>query len=273
MKRLHNILFILSLIILSGLNAAPALSATTTITVAPDTIHTREYIESISITEPHRALQVIDETEKLGLMPQYHLDHLRSVVYQNGLSMYRYALLTLELITDQYNNTDNYTESIRYAIEGIEIARQAGNKSAEANLLFYIAVNKRRQGLKKEGESYIKQSMELLEEVADGSRDWQEVDDLIYFYGTVSTYALDDGEYHLDGLYDMRLASIYALYTCIYSAKKEMDKAEEYYRKFNTTEYSHTDDGNQMRFEYLLAAKRYHEALQFIHHDKENYRA
>ena len=164
MKRLHNILFLISLIILSGLNAAPALSATTTITVAPDTIHTPEYIESISITEPHRALQVIDETEKLGLMPQYHLDHLRSVVYQNGLGMYRYALtyslkayqndtlrrdpdqalLTLELITDQYNNTGNYTESIRYAIEGIEIARQAGNKSAEANLLFYIAVNKRR---------------------------------------------------------------------------------------------------------------------------------
>lgn len=315
MKRLHNIFFLIALIILSGLNAAPVLSATTTATADPDTIHTREYIESISITEPHRALQVIDETEKLGLMPQYHLDHLRSVVYQNGLGMYRYALtyslkayqndtlrsdpdqalLTLELITDQYNNTGNYTESIHYAIEGIEIARQAGNKSAEANLLFYIAVNKRRQGLKKEGESYIKQSMELLEEVADGSRDWQEVDDLIYFYGTVSTYALDDGEYQkaidllpryhqlleqlkacpdlLDGLYDMRLASIYALYTCIYSAKKEMDKAEEYYRKFNTTEYSHTDDGNQMRFEYLLATKRYHEALQFIHHDKENYRA
>lgn len=310
MKSLYNIFFVVSLIVLSGLRTASAFAATEN-----DTIHTREYIESISITEPYRALQVIDETEKLGLMPQYHLNHLRSIVYQNGLSMYRYALtyslkayrndslrrhpdqalLTLELITDQYNNTGNYTESIRYAIEGIEIARQAGNKSAEANLLFYIAVNKRCQGLKKEGESYIRQSIELLEEVADSSRDWGEVDDLIYFYGTVSTYALDDGEYQKaldllpryhqllkqlkacpdlpDGLYDMRLASIYALYTCIYSAKKEMDKAKEYYRKFNTTEYAHTDDGNQMRFEYLLAAKRYHEALQFIHHDKENYRA
>lgn len=108
-----------------------------------DTIYTREYIESISITEPQRALQVIDEAEGFGLMPQYRLDYLRSMVYQNGLNMYRYALTfslkayrndsirrhsdealqVLELITDQYNNTGNYTESIRYAIEGIELAR------------------------------------------------------------------------------------------------------------------------------------------------------
>ncbi|WP_106828936.1 AraC family transcriptional regulator [Parabacteroides pacaensis] len=280
-----------------------------------DTIHTWEYIENISITEPQRALQVIDEAEELGLIPQYHLDHLRSIVYQNGLNMYRYALTyslkvyrsdsirrhpdealqVLELITDQYNNTGNYTESIRYAIEGIELARQTGDKASEANLLLYIAINKRHMGLKKEAEPYFKQSVELLEEVAHGSSNWEVVDDLIYLYGTIGTFALDDKEYQKaidllpryhklmeqfksctdlpDGIYDMRLASIYALYTSVFAADGQMDKAEEYYRKFDATEYAHTDDGNQMRFDYLLAAGRYREVLQFIHADKENYRA
>ena len=310
MKGLYHTLVFLSLIVFISLN-------TTTISAANDndTIHTREYIESISITEPQRALQVIDEAEGLGVMPRYRLDHLRSVVYQNGLNMYRYALTfslkayrndsirrhpdealqTLELITDQYNNTGNYTESIRYAIEGIELARQTGDKASEANLLLYIAVNKRHMGLKKEAEPYIRQSMELLEKVADGSRDWRKVDDLIYLYGTIGTFAFDDGEYQKaidllpryhklmeqfkacadlpDGIYDMRQASIYALYTSIFSVNGQMDKAEEYYHKFDATEYAHTDDGNQMRFDYLLATKRYREALQFIHADKENYRA
>lgn len=310
MQNLHHILIFISLITLISLNTTVTSAATDN-----DTIHTRAYIESISITEPQRALQVIDEAEGLGLMPQYRLDHLRSVVYQNGLDMYRYALtyslkayrndsirrhpdealLTLELITDQYNHTGNYTESIRYAIEGIELARQTGNKGSEANLLLYIAINKRHMGLKKEASPYITQSVELLEKVAEGSRDWREVDDLIYLYGTIGTLAYDDGEYRKaigllpryealmeqfkvctdlpDGIYDMRLASIYALYASVFAADGQMDKAEEYYRKFDATEYAHTDDGNQMRFDYLLAAGRYREALQFIHADKENYRA
>lgn len=313
MKNLYHALVFISLIALISLNTISAFAGNAA--TNNDTIHTRKYIQSISITEPQRALQVIAEAEELELLPPYCLDHLRSVVYQNGLNMYRYALTfslkaysndsirhhpdealkVLELITDQYNNTGNYTESIRYAIEGIELARQTGDKASEANLLLYIAVNKRHMGLKKEAEPYLKQSVELLEEVADGSRNWEVVDDLIFIYGTIGTLAFDDGEYQKaidllpryqklmeqfkactglpDGIYDMRQAGIYALYTSIYSVNGQMDKAEEYYRKFDATEYAHTDDGNQMRFDYLLAAKRYREALQFIHADKENYRA
>lgn len=313
MKNLYHALVFISLIALISLNTISAFAGNAA--TNNDTIHTRKYIQSISITEPQRALQVIAEAEELELLPPYCLDHLRSVAYQNGLNMYRYALTfslkaysndsirhhpdealkVLELITDQYNNTGNYTESIRYAIEGIELARQTGDKASEANLLLYIAVNKRHMGLKKEAEPYLKQSVELLEEVADGSRNWEVVDDLIFIYGTIGTLAFDDGEYQKaidllpryqklmeqfkactglpDGIYDMRQAGIYALYTSIYSVNGQMDKAEEYYRKFDATEYAHTDDGNQMRFDYLLAAKRYREALQFIHADKENYRA
>ena len=81
-------------------------------------------------------------------LPQFRLDKLRSIVYQNGLNMFRMALTyslkayrndsvrrhpdealaLLELITDQYNVTGNYTESTRLAVEGIELTKQTGNK-------------------------------------------------------------------------------------------------------------------------------------------------
>ena len=57
-----------------------------------DSIHTKEYIEKISITEPHRALKLIDEMETHRQLPQFRLDKLRSIVYQNGLNMFRMAL-------------------------------------------------------------------------------------------------------------------------------------------------------------------------------------
>lgn len=310
MKNLYYTCLFTFLVAFISLNTTFAFAATPN-----DTIHTCEYIESISITEPQRALQLIDETEKLGLMPQCHLDNLRSIIYQNGPGMYRTAinyslkayrndsirqypkelLITLRLLASQYNYTGNYTESIRYAIEGIDLARQMGVKKSEAGFLLYVAINKRDMGLKKEAEPYLAQSARLMEEAAEGSRHWGKVDGLIYIYGMITTFAYEDKEYQKaidmlscykkvmeqfkactdlpDGIYDMRQASIYIMYASVFAANGQMKEAEEYYRKFDTTEYAHTDDGNQMRFEYLIDTRRYREALRFIYADKEIHRA
>lgn len=306
----HPLHVFISLIALIGLNATLARAATDN-----DTIHTIDYIEKISITEPHRALRLIDETEAIGRMPRFSLDQLRSIVYQNGLSMDRTALtyalkayqndsirhypdemlLTLRMLTYQYNSTGNYTESIRYAIEGIELAGQRDNKEFEAIFRLYIAINKREMGLKKEAEPYLAEAVSLMEQVAEGSQVSRRVNSLIYIYGMTVTFAYEDGEYQkaidllprylrlmeqfkgctdlFDGLYDMRLASVYIMYASVFAADGQMQKAEEYYRKFDALEYAHTGDGNQMRFEYLITTRRYREALRFIRDDKENYRA
>lgn len=280
-----------------------------------DSIHTIKYIESISITDPHRALQVIDEAEELGRLPQYSLDQLRGIVYQNGLSMSRTSLvytlkayhndslrrhpdevlLTLRLLTYQYNNTGNYTESTRYAIEGIELARQRGDKESEARFRLNVAINKRDMGLKKEAEPYLAESARLMEQAVEKKQSARKVDGLIYIYGMIATFAYEDKEYqkaidllprylrvmelfksradNVKGRYEMRLATIYIMYASIFAANGQMEEAEEYYRKFDAMEYAHTQDGNQMRFEYLVTTRRYREALRFIHADNEYYRA
>lgn len=280
-----------------------------------DSIYTKEYIEKISCTEPHRALKLIDEMEARKLMLQFRIDNLRGIVYQNGLNMFRVALayslkayqsdslrrhpdealVLLELITDQYNVTGNYTESTRYAVEGIELARQTGNKRSEANLLLYIGINKRDMGLKDEADKYVEQAIQMQEQIIGESRDWAMVDDLIYIYGMKITFALEDKKYKEainllpryeklmkqlkvcpdipDGLYDMRLASICAAFAYVFVENGQPDKGAEYYRKFEETDYASTDDGNQMRFDYLVATGRYREALEHIHHDNQFFQA
>lgn len=280
-------------------------------TPLPDSILTRKYISQISVTEPERALTLIDEMEQRKLQPQFRLDHMRSVVYQNGMSMFRLALkyamkayrndsirrhpdealMLLELITDQYNGTGNYTESTRYALEGIELARQTGDRIAEANLLLYLGMNKRDMGLKDEADEYVDQALQMQEEMTEGCQRWKPVDDLIYIYGVKLTFAMYDGKYSEaiallpryeklmeqfkncpdipEGMYDMRLACGYVTYARIFLADGQPEKGAEFYRKFEQTDYAQTDDGKQMRFDYLVGVKRYPEVLRFIHADKE----
>ena len=277
----------------------------------PDSVYTREYIEQISFTEPHRALKLIDDMEARRSMSPSRLDQMRSTVYQNGLNMYRTALsyslkayhadslhrhsdetlLLLELITDQYYTTGNYTESTRYAIKGIELAKQTGDKNSEANLLLYIGMNKRDMGLKDEADKYVEQALQMQEKETEGSHAWGAVDDLIYIYGIKITYAFEDRKYREaisllpryeklmeqfkacpdipDGVYDMRRANVCAAFASIFAENGQPDKAAEFYRQFEETDYASTQDGIQMRFDYLIAAGRYREALQAIHTDKQ----
>lgn len=313
MKSLYYTWFFILLVAFISLNATFVFAGNGV--TDNDSIHTIKYIESISITDPHRALQVIDEAEALGRLPQYSLDQLRGIVYQNGLGMSRTSLLytlkayrndsirrypgevllTLRSLTYQYNNIGNYTESTRYAFEGIELAREKSDKESEARFRLNVAINKRDMGLKKEAEPYLAESARLMEQAVEEKQSARKVDGLIYIYGMIATFAYEDGEYqkaidllprylrvmelfksradNVKGRYEMRLTSIYIMYASIFAANGQMEKAEEYYRKFDAMEYAHTQDGNQMRFEYLVTTRRYRDALRFIHADKEYYRA
>ena len=135
-----------------------SLSANNSSIIEQDSVFNFQYINSISISEPERALHLLDQAEAEKRIPQYQIDNLRSCVYQNGFGLYRMAVLysekayrsdsirqhpeellnLLDLMTDQYNNIGNHETSIRYAIEGAELAKKLKNKGAEANMLLYI---------------------------------------------------------------------------------------------------------------------------------------
>ena len=281
----------------------------------PDSVYTREYVLNISISEPYRALRLIDEMEARHQLPGYKLNDLRSIVYQNGLGMYRTALnyslkayrsdsipqqpttalQLLERITDQYNVTGNYTESTRYAIEGIKLAQKTGDKQSEANFLLYLGINKRDMRLKKQADEQIDEAIRLYSSITPQTNTWNNIDDLIYMYGVKFTYLIEDGNYqrvidllphmeHLlqqlktcsdlpEGVYDMRLSIACQTFALCYASIGQTVKGEEYYRKYLQTNYASENDGLRMRFDYLIITGRYAEALQFIHEDKQLRRA
>jgi len=289
-----------------------SLSANNSSIIEQDSVFNFQYINSISISEPERALHLLDQAEAEKRIPQYQIDNLRSCVYQNGFGLYRMAVLysekayrsdsirqhpeellnLLDLMTDQYNNIGNHETSIRYAIEGAELAKKLKNKGAEANMLLYIGINKRELGLKLEARPYINQAIEIQEQSVEEAVSWYDIDDLLYSYGVKITHALEDSVYQqaIDllpkyerqmkrlenmpdtpgGVCDMRYASEYAAFACIFLQNGEPKKAEEYYQKYLKTDYSTSIDGEPIRIEYLLSAKRYKEAMRYIQKEMQN---
>ena len=123
-----------------------------------DGVFTVPNIVNIGITEPGKALALIDTAEQRGLMNDFDINRLRAVVYHNGLSdnnkslFYalkaydspsahdngRTLLLLIEMIADQYYLSGDYARSVEFCIKGIEIARDSLFRNAEANLSFTL---------------------------------------------------------------------------------------------------------------------------------------
>ena len=174
-----------------------------------DSLLSYDYIYSICAVEPQKALELLKKLEELGTIPEYKTNYLRSLVYNNGLSMYRMALVyaqkvyqndsiknkpkellqLIDLMVTQYQEIGNYKESVCYAINGIELARKLGNRIIEANFYLYIGVSKREMGLKKEATSYIDRAINIQAPIVQDSKDWKSIDDLLYSYGTKITFA------------------------------------------------------------------------------------
>ena len=131
--------------------------------------YTEQYITDIYMTEPDRALLLLDEAEEKRAMLPARINDLRSMVYRNKYQCklaFRYARrayvqdsvanntpehllkMTIEL-ADLASLLSEYEVSNRYVVEGIRLARNMNDEQAEAKLLFCMGENKRRLSFKK----------------------------------------------------------------------------------------------------------------------------
>ena len=279
-----------------------------------DSVLTFDYIYKICTSQPQLALKLLDKAEEQETLSQYELNQLRCITYNNGLAMYSIALMYAQenmqndsirkhpdkmlaltvTMAGQYLSIGNHQESIRCAIKGIELAQKLGNKAKEAYLLLTIGKNKWEMGLKEEAESDIDRSIKIQEQCIQNSKNWEEIDDLIYSYGIKITYAMKSGDYQTaidllpayekqmqqmekctnipQGICDMRYASEYAAFAYIFTRNGQLEEGKQYYRKFQETDFSSTDLGQTMGIKYLLAAKEYKEALKSISAEKRRCR-
>ena len=282
---------------------------------ADDSIYSAEYIFSITLDDPERALALLDTVEQKDLLSRFDIARLRGLTYHNGLSDYKSALrynleaynmpesrrdaeillLLLGAIADDYYLNGNYEESVRICTEGLKLASDSLLRDQVANFDVSLATNLWELGRKEEAYLRLDEAADILEKEAAKCRSYMPADDYVYSLGVYIQSLYSDKRYRdaiamlpryeqamdcleskddiPDGLVDMRRASAYAAFASMLALEGDNRKADELYRKLLETDYSKTPDGGQLLVPYLLARKRYAEALSYLKDEKKYWQA
>lgn len=180
-----------------------------------DSIYSVEYLNSISIDNPERALALLDTAEQKKLLSKFDIARFRCLAYHNGLSDYKNALRygleaynmpearedaqvllsLIEVIVDDYYENGNYEESVRLCTEGLKIASDSLLKTEEANFDIALAENLWEFGRKDEAYLKLGEAVDILEKEAAKDRIYKTADDYVYSLGAYMQTLYSDGRY------------------------------------------------------------------------------
>lgn len=269
--------------------------------------YTREYIMKDYMKDPVRTLQLLDKAEVNSAMPLNIVDELRSAVYRNmyrnksALYYARRAYVSDSLSHDNpshllrmtvsmaelFSLLSEYKESMRYAVQGVELARELKDIQSECRLLFCMGENKRRLSFKEEGYLFFDQAIDLL----DNSKNEDYETMLSYFYGVKMGYLIADKrsnealeiglqrEKLLDrmseqskirtDLLDLQFAYVYSKLAYLFHLTGDQKRAVVYYKNYQSTNVASTPDGKFDATPYLLLLGKYQAVLDNCRDFKE----
>ena len=269
--------------------------------------YTREYIMKDYMKDPVRTLQLLDKAEVNSAMPLNIVDELRSAVYRNmyrnksALHYARRAYVSDSLSHDNpshllrmtvsmaelFSLLSEYKESMRYAVQGVELARELKDIQSECKLLFCMGENKRRLSFKEEGYLFFDQAIDLL----DNSKNEDYETMLSYFYGVKMGYLIADKrsnealeiglqrEKLLDrmseqskirtDLLDLQFAYVYSKLAYLFHLTGDQKRAVVYYKNYQSTNAASTPDGKFDATPYLLLLGKYQAVLDNCRDFKE----
>lgn len=267
------------------------------ISLSADSIYTYKYITHIHITEPQRALALVDEAEKKNLISDFRADNMRSIIY-DGIHMENLSESYLKKVNEsdsmktvspeiyldikvrmveRYIASSKFQQALDIAPEILRKARETGNKRAEYKILLYIAKIYEKRFSYDISNQYYAQAIQLLENSTDA---W-ELALLSYTYGTLmNNYynrkeldkAIEAGKKRklvIDrieevggapkGYTDDQYGFLYSKMAGFYLLNKQPEKATEAYRQYQQTRFSQTV-GKVEAVPYLIMAGKYDEA-------------
>lgn len=267
------------------------------LSLSADSIYTYKYITHIHITEPQRALALVDEAEKKNLMSDFRADNMRAIIY-DGIHMDNLSESYLKKvnesdsmktvspeiyldvktrIVDRYIASSKFQQALDIAPEILRKARETGNKRAEYNMLLSIAKIYEKRFSYDLSDQYYAQAIQLLENSTDA---W-ELALVSYSYGTLmNNYynrkeldkAIEAGKKRklvIDrieevggapkGYTDEQYGFLYSKMAGLYLQNKQPEKATEAFRQYQQTRFSQTV-GKAEAVPYLIMAGKYDEA-------------
>lgn len=168
-----------------------------------DSLYTVAHIQGIILSEPERALALLDTAEAEGLLSSFDLNDLRCQVYHNGFSQYNTAyayareayadpdarkdterfLSLVSIMADECHTNGDYAESLTRCAEGLKLAQETGNRAAEAELYVTLGLNLLEMKQYDEAFSQIDCAIGILQAEADGNPCYHTWDDLVYALG------------------------------------------------------------------------------------------
>ena len=190
-------------------------------TAERDSLYSVSHIRDIAITEPERALALLDTADMRGLLSPFDISDLRCGVYHNGLSDYRMALYhglkayddsdsrkdpprflsLLETLSNASHYSGDYAGSVRYCAEGMKLARETGNVRYEANFHASYGMNLWEMEQREETFRQLDTAIGLLGGEAEKSDSYAPWDDLVYVLGKKVSLLCDEERYaEADGL-------------------------------------------------------------------------
>lgn len=264
-----------------------------------DSLYTEKYIRDIYISDPKRALELLDEAESRKVFSLRLIYELRSLSYRNMYMnklafMYARKSYLLDSISQREpehmlkmtvfmaelsSAMSKYNESMRYALNGITQAQELKDREAEARLLFCIGENNWRLSLKDEAYNYFDRTIDLLR----GSKDMREMMLLSYYYGAEMGFLMTDSRIKEalnlayerekllkkleklpqipEGYVDGQYSYLYAKLAYISYIEKKYVQAEQYYQQYQALKESQTPDGKMYSIPYLILSGQYEKAI------------
>lgn len=264
-------------------------------TINNDSLYTEKYIRDIYISDPERALQLLDEAENRKVFSLQLINELRSLSYRNMYMnklafMYarksylldsisqrepKHMLKMTVFLAELSSLMSKYHESMRYALHGITQAQELKDREAEARLLFCIGENNWRLSLKNEAYKYFDRTIELLR----GSKDMREMMLLSSYYGAEMGFLMTDSRIKEalalayerekllkkleklpqipEGYVEGQYSYLYAKLAYISYVEKKYVQAEQYYQQYLGIKDSQTPDGKMYSVPYLILSGQY----------------
>lgn len=281
--------------------------------ILKSTLAFEQYEEIFQISDPQRALA--DTAEMLNLLRPAHvcLNAVKAMIYQNGLGQRKLAkiyslkayedkeyqketgnyLNNLTLLASLCYKSSDYASAIRYATNGLKMARTHGMKYMEAKFLMYIGMSQFYTGITKDAQANMNRSIALYEEIVAEEQSWSSVNALLYTLGETMVALCAIGDYQQaatlipnileansrheqmkdqappDAI-DMFRAFVYAQCMEVYQHLDDKAQAYECYQKCLSTDYVKSPDGVVLLTHYQLWTGEY---LQAIESREGNYSA
>ena len=265
-------------------------------TDGPDSLYTAAHIEKIALDQPEEALALLDEAEEKRLLSPFEINDLRCLVYHNGLSHYRTAythalkayndpearnhpekfLSLVAIMAEECHNNGDYPQSVDYCAEGLKLAQQTGDRTAEASLHVTWGLNLLEMEQYDEAFRHIDLAVGILDGEARRDPCYRTWDELFYALGMKlnllwekdrydealsmrpdmeeALHGLGLSEDTPEGLTDMRRAEMDVCYCCIAYTLGDNAEGDSLRRRVEANPYASTPDGEYLRIPCLLMA-------------------